>query len=370
MNGEIRAGGAGSPDARRLLIQVLPHLTPGRCGVSDQAVLLAQGLKERHGIDSAFVVLNSTEPSGVPYPVLYAAPSQLLESCLKLTGGEPGAILVHVSGYGYSKDGAPTALARALAAVRESGQMQISVYFHELFAGGPPWKSSFWYSGRQRRALKGILAQAGLVVTNIGQNVEWIKRKSPHNGRVPIHLMPVISPAGETDDPVPYAQRNAAMVVFGQGGTRMYAYRHLAATSNLLSSLGVREILDIGPECDHPSQVDGVPVQRVGMLAAGELPGVFSQNQFGFVTHEWSYLARSSVLAAYCAQGAIPVMTRPFPKPSDGLLEGVHVVTPRTVETARQAGWQTCSHAAWNWYNGHRLGAHVDLYAKWMGEAR
>lgn len=358
------------PTARRLLIQVLPHLTPGRCGVSDQAVLLAQGLKERHGIDSAFVVLNSTEPSGLSYPVIHAAPSQLLESCLKLTGGEPGAILVHVSGYGYSKDGAPTALARALEAVRASGQIEIGAYFHELFALGRPWKSSFWHSRRQRRALRGIIAQSGLIVTNIGQNLEWIRRKSPHGGKVPIHLMPVISPAGETDDPVPFAQRNPAMVVFGQGGTRMFAYQHLAAAGNLLSSLGVREILDIGPDCKYPSQVDGVPVKRVGMLAAEALPEVFSQNRFGFVTHEWSYLARSSVLAAYCAQGAIPVMTRPFPKPSDGLFEGVHVVTPRTVETARQAGWQTCSQAVWNWYNGHGLGAHVDLYAKWMEEVR
>lgn len=358
------------PDASRLLIQVLPRLTPGHCGVSDQAALLAQGLKRQYGIGSAFVVLNSREPSGLTDPVIYSAPAQLLESCLKLTGGQPGAILVHVSGYGYSPDGAPTALAQALTVVRESGRFQIGVYFHELYASGPPWKSSFWHSYRQRRALCGVALQSGLIVTNTGWHVEWLKGKLPKRSSVPVRLMPVFSPAGETDDPVPFAGRDAAMVVFGLGGTRMRAYQHLAAAENLVGTLGIGEILDIGPDCDHPAEVDGIRVKRIGMLAADELTAVFSRTQFGFVAHEWRYLARSSVLAGFCAQGMIPVMNGPFPREADGLKDGVNVVSPRTAGTVRRAGWEACSRAAWNWYNGHRLGAHVDLYAQWMGETR
>lgn len=358
------------PGASRQLIQVLPRLTPGRCGVSDQAALLAQGLKAQYGIGSAFVVLNSSEPSGLADPVVYAAPAQLLESCLKLTGGERGTILVHVSGYGYAQDGAPAALAAALKAVRESGRFEIAVYFHELYASGPPWKSSFWYSYRQRRALRGVALQAGLIVTNTGWHTEWLKTKLPGRSSVPVRLMPVFSPAGETDDPVPFAGRNAAMAVFGLGGSRMRAYQQLLTAKNLVGTLGIGEILDIGAECDHPVEVDGVRVRRIGMLTADDLQTVFAQTQFGFVSHEWRYMARSSVLAGYCAQGMIPVMNGPFPRDADGLRDGVNVVSPRTADAVGKAGWETCSRAAWNWYNGHRLGAHVDLYAQWMGETR
>jgi len=358
------------PAPCRLLIQVLPRLTPGRCGVSDQAVLLAQGLKDGFGIESAFVVLNSAESSGLPYPEVHCEPAQLLESCLELTRGEPGAILVHVSGYGYSADGAPTLLAESLAMVKGRGQFRIAGYFHETFASFPPWRSAFWHTRRQQKALRRIVAQCGLIVTNVHRNAEWLERESRRLGNVSVELMPVISPAGETDNPTPFAQRNAVMVVFGLAMGRKAAYRKLAAAGSLVGTLGIREILDVGPDCGHPSEVNGIPVRRMGLMPAEELPTLFSQSQFGFVMHEWSWLGRSSVLAACCAQGTIPVVTGSSPEETDGLRDGVNVVSPRTAEAVRQAGWEPCSRAAWKWYNGHRLRAHVELYAKWLGEHR
>lgn len=353
-----------------LLIQVLPRLTPGRCGVSDHAVPLARELKTGFGIDSAFVILNSSERCDLPYAAAYCLPAKLLESCLEFAKGRPGFVLVHVSGYGYSPDGAPRLVADALEQVRASGRFRTAAYFHEIFASGLPWKSAFWHSRRQRGALLDIAAQCNLIVTNTRRHAEWLASGSRKTDGTPIAVMPVFSTVGETDDPVPFRLRKAALVVFGQAGTRKLAYRQMAAAGNLMGALGLEEILDIGPECAHPSQVGGVRVKRIGMLAAEELPSVLSQAQFGFVTHKWSYLARSSVLAAYCAHGTIPVMTGPFPREADGLRDGVNVVSPRTSEAVRRAGWQVCSHAAWKWYKGHRLSAHVELYAKWMGETR
>src|SRR5208283_1322606 len=106
----------------RLLIQVVPRLRPARCGVSDQAITLAQELKAAFGIDTVFVVLNSTEACSLPYSIIYCPPAALLETCLSITKGQPGAILVHLSGYGYSADGAPTLLADALANIRAEGR--------------------------------------------------------------------------------------------------------------------------------------------------------------------------------------------------------------------------------------------------------
>lgn len=370
MSGNAKAVERSGPDASRLLIQVLPRLTPGRCGVSDHATVLAAALKQDFGIDSAFAVLNSTEPSGLAYPVVYCNPSQLLENCLRLTGGRPGTMVVHLSGYGYSNDGAPTRLAESLETVRQSGKFGIAVYFHETFARFPPWRSAFWYLRRQKRAYRKIIAQSALILTNIEHHGEWLEGESQKLGGVPVDRIPVCSTVGEADGPLPFAPRNPALVVFGLAGTRKFAYRQLAASGRLMRTLGIQEILDVGPERVHPAAVNGVPVKPMGPLPAEQLPLVFSQTQFGLATHEWFCLGKSSVFAAYCAHGMIPVMTRPFPKPADGLREGVHVVTARTAEAMRNSGWELPSRAVWNWYMEHRVRKHAERYANWMGASR
>lgn len=353
-----------------LLIQVVPRLLPGRCGVSDSAVSLAHALKADCGVDSAFVVLNSSERCDLPYAAVYCPPAKLLESCLALTKGRSGTMLLHVSGYGYSPDGAPTQLADALQQVAASGRFRAAAYIHETFASGPPWKSAFWYQGRQQRALRSIVTHCQLVVTSIQFFKDWLEPQSQKLGGPPIHLMPVISTAGETDDPLPFARRKAALVVFGLAGTRELAYRQLAAAGNLLESLGVEEILDVGPACGAPAQMQGVPVKPMGLVPAEDLSAVFAQAQFGFVSHVWFCLGKSSVFAAYCAHGTIPVSVGDFPQEADGVREGVQVVTPRTVKAVRQAGWEHCSQAAWNWYRGHRARVHAERYATWMSEGR
>jgi hypothetical protein len=370
MSGGSSISGTSSSADRPLLIQVVPRLKPGRCGVSDQAVLIARELNTAFGIDSAFAVLNSNEQSDLPYPTVYCPPTKLLETWRELTQGRVAAALVHVSGYGYSSDGAPTLLADALEQVGASVQLGTAAYFHEIFASGPPWKSVFWHTRRQKRALRRIVAQCGLIVTSIEHNAQWLESESRDLGEVPVERIPVFSAAGEAEAPLPFAQRNPTMAVFGLAGTRQLAYRQLAATKDLIRTLGIEEILDVGPECQSPSALNGVPVKPMGPLPAVELPAVLSRARFGFVTHEWSYFARSSVLAAYCAQGTIPVLIGPIPGPADGLTDGVQVVSPQTAEAARRSGWETCSQAAWSWYMGHRLRVHAERYAQWIGERR
>jgi hypothetical protein len=352
----------------RQIIQVVPRLQPTRCGVSDHAIALASELKTRFGIDSAFVVLNSDERCVLPYSITHCAPHQLLNACVAFSGGQPAAILVHLSGYGYSADGAPALLAEALRSVKADGRFRIAVFFHELSASGMPWTSAFWHARRQERVLRRIAATCELAVTNLRVHADWLEQ-SARPSASPVAYLPVFSLVGEAQQPVPLAQRDPVMVVFGLGGTRQRAFKELSALRSMVQRLGVRQILDIGPEFEAPGEVAGIPVRRMGVLAAEDVAGHFEQATFGFLSYTPHCLAKSGVFAGYCAHGLVPVNAQHFQGEIDGLKNGVHVLSPQTVKMVEPAGLEACSIAAWHWYSGHRLHDHASLYDHWLEAA-
>jgi hypothetical protein len=354
--------------AGELLIQVVPQLKPGRCGVTDHAVRLADELKREFGIDTAFVVLNSDERCDLPYSILYHKPEELLGSCLALRQNRPAAVLVHVSGYGYSRDGAPAGVASAIEALRADGRFRVAGYFHEVSASGPPWSSAFWYGGRQRAAIRRIARACDLLVTNIGAHARWLERETGKRPTHPIDLLPVFSTIGEARERIPVADRAPAMVIFGLPGSRRRAYKELSAMPGAYRGLDIKEVIDIGANCQAPDSVDGIPVRRKGELAGIEVAKEISHATFGFVSYPSICLGKSSIFASYCAQGTIPVIAPGFDGELDGLRDGVQVMSPRTVQQAAQSGLEQCSRKAWQWYAGHNVAVHAATYARWMNQ--
>jgi hypothetical protein len=352
--------------ANRMLIQVVPQLKPAQCGVSDHAIALAQELESTFGIESAFVVLNSDARCSVPYSVVYGAPEGLLAACLSLSRERRGAILVHLSGYGYSADGAPTRLAEALGKVKSNRRLPVAVYFHELFASGMPWTPVFWRSRSQRKAIRRIAEECDLCVTSIRRHADWLE--PARRSAAPVELLPVFSTVGQAPRYTPFAARESAIAVFGLGETRQKSYKELFSLDGMLNKLGIREILDIGPSFAAPSEINGIPVRCVGSLESADVVKQLSRTKFGFLSYPPSCLAKSGVFAAYSAQGAVPVIATPFSGEEDGLRDGVHVLSPRTVEAAQTSGLEQCSEAAQLWYSGHSVRAHAATYARWFDE--
>jgi hypothetical protein len=326
--------------------------------------LLAQELEAGFGIGTAFVVLNSTVPCNSPFPRVYCAPSQLLEACISLSKGQPGALLVHYSGYGFSPDGAPLTLAEALQRVRRNGQFRIGVYYHELFATGMPWRSAFWYTRRQKQVVRRLAKECDLIATNLSRHSDWLEREAMQGAATPLQRLPVFSNVGESLEIPPMCARRPAMAVFGLPGTRKKSYQRLSHLGSMLNVLGVEEILDIGPEFDAPSKLSGIPVKRMGVLAAADLAVLLSQSMFGFVPHPPFCLTKSGIFAGFCAHGTVPVLAESFSKEVDGLRDGVHLISPRTAKAALAAGLERCSTAAWHWYSGHRLRVHAATYSR------
>jgi len=159
------------------------------------------------------------------------------------------------------------------------------------------------------------------------------------------------------------------MAVFGLPPTRQMAYRDLQSSRKLLGDLGVKEIVDIGPDSDVPSKIRGIPVRQRGVLTPADLVGELGRTMFGFLSYRPMLLAKSGVFAAYCAQGTIPVVARGFDQEADGLKEGFEVLTPGSAKAAKTSGLERCSEAAWQWYSGHRLQAHAAMYARWLDDS-
>ena len=352
--------------SKRQLIQVLSKLTPVRCGDSDNAIALAGELERSFGVETCYAVLNSNERCELANRVVYCSPSELLESVVRLSGGMQAALLVHLSGYGYSSDGAPTLLANALEQVRASGKFRIAVMVHETIATGMPWSSAFWYSHRQKVAVLKVCEQADLLLTNTEHHANWLRKNLAEHTAVPLHVLPVISNIGEAETLVPFEQRKPALCVFGLPPIRERAYAQLRSLPKLLERLGVTEIVDIGRACECPVEVGGVATRKLGVLENAELAKVISESKFGFVQHESIGLAKSGVFAAFCAYGAIPVIQHSFSGTKDGLRDGVELISPKTAGLAQESGLEKCSAAAWAWYRKHRLQVHAPIYALWL----
>lgn len=268
----------------RQLIQIVPRMTPVQCGVSDGALLIAGELDAGFGIKTAVVALNSNERYGLSLPIIHCGPEQLLDACVSLSEGQKGHLLVHLSGYGYSPDGAPILLADALQRIREDGRFRIAVFFHELNASGMPWKSAFWHSNRQKKVIRKIAESCHLPITNTRRYAAWLEDETTRESVSPIRCMPVFSQVGEVSAPVSLAQRKSVLVVFGQGETRRRAYLKLPALSDTLHKFTVREVLDIGPDCEVPCELSGIPVKRLGILADQDVSQQLSKATFGIAS--------------------------------------------------------------------------------------
>jgi hypothetical protein len=349
----------------RQLIQVVPRMTPVRCGVSDVALLLAAELKAAFGIETAIAVVNSQERCELELPVAYCAPAELLDACLSLSGEGPGDLLVHLSGYGYSADGAPTLVADALERVKTDGHFRIAVFFHELYASGPPWTSAFWYARRQKRAYRRIAEVCDLAVTSARVFADWLERQTASA----IECMPVFSHVGEARSRLPFAERDRTMVVFGLGGTRQRVYRELAMPGDALERLGVEEILDIGFDCNAPRAVNGIRVRSMGVLAAAEIDRLLTRAAFGYLAYPPNCLAKSGVFAAYSAHGVVPMIAESFRGEFDGLRDGEHALSREAAKGMKPEALERCSIAAWQWYAGHSLHHHAALYDRWLNKA-
>lgn len=305
------------------LIQVVPHPPPSPEGVGGYAAALADRLRERLGIETRFVAGNAVPEA--------------------LTGS---TVLLHYANYGYQTRGCPVSLVRGLLRWRRSaaGRRLVTV-FHEVYASGPPWRSSFWTSPLQRRLGAAMARGSDGVVTSLELYADRLSRLVPG---VEVHVSPVFSTVGEPARVPGLKERRSAMVVFGGPGARGRAYGEgREALAAACRTLEIEEVLDIGPALSSPQPALGsIPVRTLGPLPAVEVSRLLLGSYAGFLAYPPAFLPKSTIYAAYCAHGLLPV---------------------HSGERADASDAQARATVAREWYLGHSLARQAELYVQLLG---
>ncbi|HEX3555875.1 MAG TPA: glycosyltransferase family 1 protein [Thermoanaerobaculia bacterium] len=337
------------------VVQIVPRLPPPFEGVGSFAAGLAAALRDGPERPGSPGIASRLLAAGPGAPGAAAEAGALAARLEREAGTDP--VLLHYVGYGYQPRGCPRWLVDGLAAWKAGGtggRRRLVTLFHEVHASGPPWRSSFWLSPAQRRLAARLAALSDGRVTSLAHYRRLLRRRTPG---LEVAVLPVFSTVGEPAAVPPLAARSRRLVVFGGPGGRARAYRrHAERLADACRALAIEEVWDVGPPGDAgpPAEVAGRPLRQLGELSAAEVSVLLAGSLAGFAAYPPRFLAKSTVFAAYCAHGMLPLCA---PAPDwDG------DETPPFWDPASAEDPQRAADRALAWYRGHAAGVHAALY--------
>ena len=365
-------------DARFEIIQIVPGLYPLINGVGDYALNLARQLKAQHGLNSLFIVSNpewsgAENIEGFQVYKLTERNSTCLSSLYKKNSLDMKAFILHYVGYGYANRGCPFWLAKAFESLKsELSSATFLTAFHELYAYGKPWQSSFWLHPFQKQLTVRLGTISDYCVTsreNYAQRL--VQLGIPRNK---VNVLPIFSNVGEPQESIPLRERSKIMVVFGQKNGREKIYnKDEIFFLRACAALDIKTIIDIGDPLDEtPSNIQGIPVKTLGLLPVRQISQYMRNAIAGFVSSTpCSYLAKSGVFAAYCAYGLIPVGICSHDVSHDGLVSGQHFLSVHE----KMDHWtldlgQKIADRAFQWHQTHNSSVHAKLYVSLINASR
>jgi hypothetical protein len=307
------------------IFQIVPKLPPSISGVGDYAMLLARELQSNHGIDSHFLSVSdrgSPETANdFPVNVIHRRASSLVEALRGKT-----LVCLHYVGYGYQKRGYAVWLARGLRTWKhENGNSRLITMFHEIFATGRIWNSSFWLSRLQRGIACGIANTSDALLTNRQAYADTLAQFAPRL-LAPV-VIPVLSTVGETPAINDGNDRQPWLVVFGGDDWAHRAFTlYTDAIKMTCDQLHIDRVIQIGSSVNH--RFDYRPVEVEGVLPAEEISRILCKSKAGFLSYYPGYLSKSTIFAAYCAHGVVPIFPTENNSERDGLFRGTHYLLP------------------------------------------
>src|SRR5262249_16653815 len=183
---------------------------------------------------------------------------------------------------------------------RRADNVPLLTLFHELYATGRPWQSSFWLSPLQKQIARSILNTSSAAITTTelySKRLLGLREDST----IRVTAMPVFSNVGEPDCGLAPSLRNATAVVFGLAGVEDHLFgTYRAEIERVISALGIETIFDVGPRLSPmPRTLAGVPVISKGVLPQRAVSELLQHARFGFIAYRLDLIGKSGCFAAY-----------------------------------------------------------------------
>ncbi|WP_230261439.1 hypothetical protein [Stieleria sp. JC731] len=298
-----------------MIIHLVPNSRAEGCGVTDYASAVCDQMQllDRE-YETKIIRINAYD--GSTTTEFFAAQfwGHLKE---QLAGIESDitAVVLHYSGYGYSRDGAPDWLAAAMNDRPDCfASIPIVTFFHELYATAWPWRRTFWHSSRQRRVAESLAKSSDHVLTNRRLSASWlseyVQQTDQHVG-----YLPVPSNIGEPIDVAPYASRKPIAILFGSRNFKRAFAKGTGAqlTADICQKYGIKTIVDIGTKADWNTkalETAGIELQCPGYLSGDEVLSTMLSARVGFFNYYPDHLEKSGILAAFARCG-VPLISPP-----------------------------------------------------------
>ncbi|MBD2093917.1 glycosyltransferase family 1 protein [Trichocoleus sp. FACHB-591] len=353
---------------------IVPRIPPSVDGVGDYALNLALHLYKDSGLKTHFIV---TDPNWVAnkqlddFRITQITTNSADNLSRSLSTSCSSTVLLHYVGYGYAKRGCPLWLAEGLKRWKKhASSPRLVTMFHELYASGPPWTSSFWLSPVQKHLVTRLSHLSDSCLTSKQLYADLLFKLAPE-GCPQLPVLPVFSTVGEPTQVLPLAKRSPQLVVFGGRASRLRVYQDSAETLiKVCQSLGIKKILDIGPPTGlNLSFIKEVSVVERGPLPVAEISHILSHSLAGFLTYSPSFLAKSTIFAAYCAHGVVIINSAKQRYSADGIEAGKYYWAPDMPNTALKdlTAMQAIADSAYAWYQAHNLQVHAKTFAACLG---
>ena len=183
---------------------------------------------------------------------------------------------------------------------------RLIVMFHETWANGLPWQSSFWLSPLQNWCVARVARLADAVVTNTSYyraRLEFLLRPGTS-----IQVQPIFSNIGEPDAVPAFAEREPVCVLFGRGTTRRRTNERFRRYFDELRMLGIERLIEIGVEPEITARLEWpFPVASLGPRKTSEISAIMARVKYGLIDCPVHVAGKSGVLAALAAHGTVPI---------------------------------------------------------------
>jgi hypothetical protein len=322
------------------LVQLIPPTTVS-CGVKDYAKRLATTW---YGEIDALTHVYSVG----------AQTARVVASLPIFTQNERSpAVILHYSGYGYARRGAPVWLVRFVQRFRKQhANIPWLTMFHEVAASGPVHTSAFWTRPLQLWVAQRLRQLSDRVFTNCTMNADILCEASPKE-KGGIGIVPVFSNFGEPTSHVPVNDRHSQLVIFtsnfGGRNPPPEFWQRVAQTVDLHH---VERVLLIGRPVSLLLEVP-FPVQQTGFLETEQVSELLSQSRFGYAFFGPQLLGKSGIFAAFAAHGVIPLVPVSDVTLPDGLIAGLHFLRP--CDDSNALDLETVQSGLLQWYRQHDL---------------